>query len=317
MEALNNIEKITLLLSTSIVGLINFLVLIERTKNGERKVDSFFQKLSGIKNTFFVLCLIVLMSSCSGSKFLNRKYTSGRFTENVKSLKHNTVYVDSTKRYSSLNNPIELKKSPISLNEISEKEMINKKVESIIKKDSIFITKRKGRDKRIIKRGKFEKTIVIHTKPELLSIDNLPKLEKEYYQNTKALPVRIKRKGADRYITVSEKGDTIECENFKPLHKIKDENLKKLTTQACNKLSYKAMSWSILSFAGLVLSISALCKIRKAKGKYENINLKEARTIAFVSLGISILTTLCFLVITAFVLNYLGSGIGAAATAGR
>ena len=98
---------------------------------------------NGLQNKVFVFCLIVVMSSCSGHKFLNRKYTSGRFIENKKSLTHNTIYVDTTKYYSSSNNQLELKKTSTISTNISEKEIINKKVESIIKKDSIFIKQKK------------------------------------------------------------------------------------------------------------------------------------------------------------------------------
>lgn len=162
METLNTIEKITLLVSTSIVCLANLFVLIERTKKTEKHtLQNIIQKLLGLKNTFFVFVLIFIMSSCSGSKFLNRKYTSGRFVEHKKSLIHNTVYVDTTKHYSSLNNNIELKKSPVILNDISDKEIINKKVESIIKKDSIFIFSKKGRNKTVVVKNDLP-TVITH-----------------------------------------------------------------------------------------------------------------------------------------------------------
>ena len=162
METLNTIEKITLLVSTSIVCLANLFVLIEKTKKSEKHtLQNIIQKLLGLKNTFFVFVLIFVMSSCSGSKFLNRKYTSGRFVEPKKSLTHNTTYVDTTKSYASLNNQIELKKSPLILNDISEKEIINKKVESIIKKDSIFIINRKGRNKTVIVKNDLP-TVITH-----------------------------------------------------------------------------------------------------------------------------------------------------------
>ncbi len=162
METLNTIEKITLLVSTSIVCLANLFVLIEKTKKSEKpSTQSIIQKLLGLKNTFFVFAFMVVMSSCSGHKFSNRKYTSGRFVEHKKSLTHNIVYVDTTKRYSSLNNNIELKKSPVILNDISEKEIINKKVESIIKKDSIFIISRKGRNKTVVVKNDLP-TVITH-----------------------------------------------------------------------------------------------------------------------------------------------------------
>jgi hypothetical protein len=103
------------------------------------------------------------MSSCSGSKFLNRKYTSGRFAQHSKNLKYSTIDVDTTKSYSSLTHHIEFKKSPSSLNSISDKEIIDNKVESIIKKDSIIIIRKPGRDKKIvIKNGLKNDTIYMN-----------------------------------------------------------------------------------------------------------------------------------------------------------
>lgn len=195
METLNIIEKMALLLSTGIVGLINFLILIERTKADKSKFDSFFHRLSGIKNTFFVLCLIVLMSSCSGSKFLNRKYTSGRFIQNVQSLKHNSVYADTTTSYSSLNSNIKLKKSPVSLNEISDKEITNKKVESIIKKDSIFIFNKKGRNKTIVVKNHLP-TVITHidrngkrVKSKILATEIAEKIKRNQIAKVKAFSI--------------------------------------------------------------------------------------------------------------------------------
>ena len=162
MDALNTIEKITLLVSTSIVCLANLFVLIERTKKSEKHAfHTIIQKLLGLKNTFFVFALIFVMSSCSSGKFLNRKYTMGRFTENVKSLKHNTIYVDTTKSYAYVSDPMELKKSSISLNNIPDKEIINNKVESIIKKDSIFIFKKRGRNKVTVVKNSLPNVTVI------------------------------------------------------------------------------------------------------------------------------------------------------------
>ncbi len=164
MGPLNNIEKITLLLSTSIVGLINLLVLIERIKKSDKQFsNAIIQNLFGIKNTFLVLCIVVLISSCSTTKFSNRKYTFGRFTETVKTLKHNSVYIDTTKSYTSFNNNIELKKTHVVLNDISEKEIINKKVESLFKKDSVFICKKKGKDtKTVVKNNLPNVTIIVN-----------------------------------------------------------------------------------------------------------------------------------------------------------
>lgn len=98
MENLNSIEKITLLVSTSFVCLANLFVLIERTKKSEKHiVFLIIQKLLGIKNTFFILSLIVVMSSCSGTRFLNRKYTRGVFFDNKSSLVHNKKVLENQK----------------------------------------------------------------------------------------------------------------------------------------------------------------------------------------------------------------------------
>jgi hypothetical protein len=162
MEVLNTIEKMTLLVSTGIVCLANLFVMLERAKKSEQHLlHTIIQKLLGLKNTFFVFCLIVAMSSCSSGKFLNRKYTIGRFAENVKSLKHNSICVDTTKLYSSLNNPIEFKKSSVILNAFSGKDIINQKVESNIKKDSIFIFNGKGRNKTVVVKNDLL-TVVTH-----------------------------------------------------------------------------------------------------------------------------------------------------------
>lgn len=179
MENLNSIEKITLLVSTSIVCLANLFVLIERTKKSEKHIAFLFiKKLLGFKNTFFIFGLIVVMSSCSGSKFLNRKYTSGRFIEHKKSLTHNTIDVDTTKIYTSLNSSIKFKYTPINLNNISDKEIINNKVESIIKKDSIFIINKKGRNKKIVKSNNLP-TVKIYINGDKIIIKSYKELSPE------------------------------------------------------------------------------------------------------------------------------------------
>jgi hypothetical protein len=92
METLNSIEKITLLVSTSIVCLANVFVLIERSKKSEKHIVFLvIKKLLGFKNTCFILSFIVVMSSCSGTKFLNRKYTRGMFFDNTSFLAHNKI----------------------------------------------------------------------------------------------------------------------------------------------------------------------------------------------------------------------------------
>lgn len=103
-----------------------------------------------MKTILYIVFISILMSSCSGNKFLNRKYTAGFFTETHKNLTHNTIKTETEKRYTSLNSNIQLKKSN-SINEFqSEKEIINAKVNSITKKDSIFHILKKGRDEIIV-----------------------------------------------------------------------------------------------------------------------------------------------------------------------
>ena len=53
---------------------------------------------------------ILFLSSCSSTSFINRKYTTGVFLQPNKTLKHNTINVDTSKRYASLNQSVELKK---------------------------------------------------------------------------------------------------------------------------------------------------------------------------------------------------------------
>jgi hypothetical protein len=152
MENLNSIEKITLLVSTSIVCLANLFVLIERTKkSGKHFVFLIIQKLLGFKNTFFILSLIVVMSSCSGTRFLNRKYTRGMFFDNKSSLVHNkkvlenqklvdSVSVSSNEFYSMSSDSNTVVKEIIEVTcEQNITENINKNYTHIIKHNSIYL----------------------------------------------------------------------------------------------------------------------------------------------------------------------------------
>ena len=94
---------------------------------------------------------ILFLSSCSSTSFIYRKYTTGVFLQPNKTLKHNTINVDTTKRYASLNHTIELINPAISLTTNNDKEIINRITNSIIKKDSVFHIKRKGKDIKYIK----------------------------------------------------------------------------------------------------------------------------------------------------------------------
>ncbi|MBC7694793.1 MAG: hypothetical protein H7141_05020 [Burkholderiales bacterium] len=303
----NKIDKIILMTRTYLVSFTIYILLLEMIKSNFKLV----------RIAFFASVLILVLGSCSSGKFLNRKYTFGKYNDHKQSLVCNTTFIDSTKYYASLNDVVAQRKTCNSLDNIFETDIINAISAFIIKKDSIWISKRRGRDRKKIKKCSSENVTIILTKPGSIQAVNLAKLEKEYYQRTNTAIIGIKRKGKDRYVAISEKGDTIECKNLKPIYKIKDEQLNKLAIESCNKRSYKAMSWSILSFVGLALSIIALVKIKKTKRKYENVYLKEAKSKALISLTISIITTLCFFVISAIIINYLLLGIGAAVTPGR
>lgn len=104
---------------------------------------------------------ILLLSSCSSTSFINRKYTTGVFLQQNKTLKHNTINVDTSKRYASLNHAIELIKPAISLTAPNDKEIINTHTNSIIKKDSFFLFQKKGRDVRLKKRAEGENILIV------------------------------------------------------------------------------------------------------------------------------------------------------------
>lgn len=161
METLNAFEKITLLISICIVAAANLFVLIEGIKNIRK--NSISLKLTTLKNAFFVFGLMIIISSCSGGKFLNRKYTSGKFNQNINNLTHNTVYTKSEKTYASLNNQVKLKHSFEVSEESLNKNIINAQVSSIIKKDSIFIIQKKGKNKVIVVKNNLPDVTIIVT----------------------------------------------------------------------------------------------------------------------------------------------------------
>ena len=107
---------------------------------------------------------ILLLSSCSSTSFINRKYTIGVFLQQNKTLKHNTVSVDSLKRYASLNHAIELIKPAISLTAPDDREIINTLTNSIIKKDSIFHFQRRGKDLKFIKKCSGQHVLIVFNK---------------------------------------------------------------------------------------------------------------------------------------------------------
>lgn len=113
-----------------------------------------------MKAIIYLASLITILSSCSGNKFLNRKYTSGRFSEQKRTLKHNTIFADTTASYSSLSDKIELKKAAEILENYSEKEIILSRMETVSKKDSVFIKTKKGKDKKTVKKNDLDYDVI-------------------------------------------------------------------------------------------------------------------------------------------------------------
>ena len=113
-----------------------------------------------MKNIIYLASLIIVLGSCSGNKFLNRKYTSGRFLEPKRTLKHNTIFADTTVGYSSLASNIELKKTSGSLDNYTEREIIPSEIASAIKKDSIFIRIKRGKDQKTVKKNDLDHDVI-------------------------------------------------------------------------------------------------------------------------------------------------------------
>ncbi len=123
-----------------------------------------------MKNTLYISSLIILLTSCKGTGFLNRKYTSGHFVQHYKTVKHNTLNSDSTKLYASTHKREIRNTTPLS-NICSEKEIIKTTVNSILKKDSIFIIRKKGKDDRIIVKNNLEDKTVYLNEDRQISIE--------------------------------------------------------------------------------------------------------------------------------------------------
>lgn len=118
-----------------------------------------------MKRFIQIFIIVVLFSSCKQSVFLNRKYTSGKFTENNKILKYNTVYIDTTKNYASVNVIPNI--SIVKVVE-TEKEITEQKINCMFsKKDTIIRLKRIGPDKEMIIKNKSSNVCIV--------VDGIPK----------------------------------------------------------------------------------------------------------------------------------------------
>jgi hypothetical protein len=149
---------------------------------------------------------ILVLSSCSSTSFINRKYTSGVFLQHNKTLTHNTIGVDTTKQYASLNQTIELKKPVISLTPSNDKEIINSISNSIIKKDSFFIFQKKGRDVRLKKRAEGENILIVINPNKKVSkinkIDSKPSGYNEISNKQKSSPYTFFSRSENKIIGV-------------------------------------------------------------------------------------------------------------------
>lgn len=112
-----------------------------------------------MKAIIFLTSISIIFNSCSGNRFLNRKYTSGRFFEKKRLLKHNTIFCDTAAVYSSSADKTELKKIPVSPEHYSEI-AIAVKPAPIAKKDSIFIRAKKGKDQRTVKKNDLDYDVI-------------------------------------------------------------------------------------------------------------------------------------------------------------
>ena len=200
---------------------------------------------------------ILLLSSCSSINFINRKYTTGIFSQHNKTLKHNTINVDTLKRYASLNHAIELIKPAISLTAPDDKKIINTLTNSIIKKDSVFRILRKGRDDVFVKKCSGSSLLIILNKEyEIIKVRPLPKA----------------------FIN-------------KPIctDDLRNPNITLLRAKSRSRL---AIFLCLFPMVGLIVSMSALQKTQLAKVNNRRSDFKICRTLSIISTIISVLSTL-------------------------
>ena len=97
-----------------------------------------------------VLVVGIALTACSSSKFTSRKYTSGKFIAKHGNVKHNTIFSDTTKEYTSANPNLEFKEKIEDEIIHSDKKIIESISTSIIKRDSVIITQKKGKNTRLV-----------------------------------------------------------------------------------------------------------------------------------------------------------------------
>lgn len=213
-----------------------------------------------------ILVIVIALTSCSSSKFTSRKYTCGTFIAQRSSVKHNTIFADTTKTYAFLSNTIELKETTKPATENTDREIILKITKSIIKKDSVFVFQKIGKDEVIVKICKTKNVLVIFNRYNQI--------------------IKVK--------AIDDMGRFRLKDSFNP----KTKETKLPETKLLTKLSLLLFFIPIIGFA---LSIRALKKIKYAKTINPSLNLKRFKNISTLALVLSSIVSLAFV---SFVIIY-------------
>ena len=213
-----------------------------------------------------VLVIGITLASCSSSKFTSRKYTSGTFIAQHSNMKHNTIFADTTKAYAFLSNTIELKKITKQETDNTDREVILEITKSIIKKDSVFVYQKKGKDVTIVK---------------ICDNKNVKIILNRYNQIIKVKPI-----------------DDMSKFRLKDSFNPKTKETKLPETKLLSKLSLLLF---FIPIFGVLLSIMALKKIKFAKTINPSLNLKRFKNRSTLALVLSSIVSLAFV---SFVIIY-------------
>lgn len=221
---------------------------------------------------------ILLLSSCSSTSFINRKYTTGVFLQHSKTIKHNTISIDTTKRYASLNQSIELKKTDFKID--TDKEIINTLTNSIIKKDSVFHFQRRGRDGVLVKKCSGKHVLVV------LNIEN---------KIVKVKPLEVINPRNPLFVKEESK--------ISP-----EKSLKR-----ARRLVILALGFCLIPMVGLMLVFISMRKLKWAKVKNPNYDFDGLKGLLNLAFFFSFLITLLFVL---FILLIIAGSIASAGVYG-
>jgi len=216
---------------------------------------------------------ILILSSCSSTSFINRKYTVGIFLQPNKTLKHNTISVDTSKPYASLNQSIELKKADFKID--ADKEIINTLTNSIVKKDSVFRILRRGRDDVFVKKCSGQHVLIVkNSENKIVKVKSLSEVNPHN-------PLFVKED-----------------------YKISPEK----SLEQVRKSIFLALGFCFIPAGGLVFAILAIRKLKWAKLKNPNYNFEGLKALlniaAFFSFLIALVIALsAFLYFAALILG--------------